>query len=216
MNSGSPLSPLERISEILFGLVMVLTFTGSLSVAEDGQYEVRAMLLAAVGCNFAWGLIDALMYLMTTVSIRIRGRNVADELFKLQDSSEARRVLRNELPEEVEPFLDDTQLDVIIERVRVRHSELPKRRLLTFSEIWGSCLVFALVFVATFPPLIPFILGLAPESAMRWSNGIAVTMLFALGYWVAQYARSHRPWLMGLVMMFVGATVVSWTIALGG
>ena len=54
----------ERISEVLFGLIMVITFTGSLSVAEAGRDDVRAMLIGAVGCNLAWGIIDAVMYLM--------------------------------------------------------------------------------------------------------------------------------------------------------
>ena len=58
------LEPIERISEVLFGLIMVLTFTGSLSVAESGRAEVRDMLVGALGCNLAWGVIDAIMYLM--------------------------------------------------------------------------------------------------------------------------------------------------------
>jgi len=49
------LEPNERISEVLFGLIMVLTFTGSLSVAESGRDDVRAMLIGALGCNLAWG-----------------------------------------------------------------------------------------------------------------------------------------------------------------
>ena len=43
------LDPVERLSEILFGLIMVLTFTGSLSVAEAGRDDVRAMLIGAIG-----------------------------------------------------------------------------------------------------------------------------------------------------------------------
>ena len=43
---------------------MVLTFTGSLSVATADRAETRAMLIGAIGCNIAWGLIDAIMYLM--------------------------------------------------------------------------------------------------------------------------------------------------------
>ena len=35
------LDPIDRVSEILFGLIMVLTFTGSLSVAESGRDDVR-------------------------------------------------------------------------------------------------------------------------------------------------------------------------------
>jgi len=58
------LTPGERIAEVLFGLIMVLTFTGSLSVAEAGRAEVRTMLIGALGCNIAWGIIDGLFYLM--------------------------------------------------------------------------------------------------------------------------------------------------------
>ena len=57
-SSKSVLDPIERISEVLFGLIMVLTFTGSLSVAEAGREDVRVMLLGALGCNLAWGIID--------------------------------------------------------------------------------------------------------------------------------------------------------------
>ena len=49
---------------MLFGLIMVLTFTGSLSVAEAGPSDVRTMLIGALGCNIAWGIIDAVLYLM--------------------------------------------------------------------------------------------------------------------------------------------------------
>jgi hypothetical protein len=48
------LAPIDRVSEVLFGLIMVLTFTGSLSVAEAGRDDVRTMLIGALGCNLAW------------------------------------------------------------------------------------------------------------------------------------------------------------------
>ena len=49
------LDPMDRISEVLFGLIMVLTYTGTLSVMSDDRTEVRTMLLGALGCNLAWG-----------------------------------------------------------------------------------------------------------------------------------------------------------------
>ena len=58
------LDPIDRVSEILFGLIMVLTFTGSLSVAEAGRDDTRTMLIGALGCNLAWGIIDAVLFLM--------------------------------------------------------------------------------------------------------------------------------------------------------
>src|SRR6187399_2920455 len=67
------LEPYERISEVLFGLIMVLTFTGSLSVAEAGRGEVRTMLIGALGCNLAWGIIDGVLYLMGCLAEKGRG-----------------------------------------------------------------------------------------------------------------------------------------------
>ena len=58
------LDPGDRLAEVLFGLIMVLTFTGSLSIAEAGRDDIRAMLIGALGCNIAWGMIDAIFYLM--------------------------------------------------------------------------------------------------------------------------------------------------------
>src|SRR5712671_1334839 len=69
------MSPIERISEILFGLIMALSFTCAISVAETDRVEVKQMLFGAIGCNIAWGVIDAIMFLM--IEISQRGRNVA-------------------------------------------------------------------------------------------------------------------------------------------
>jgi hypothetical protein len=64
------LAPVERVAELLFGLIMVLTFTGSLSVAKAGRDDVRAMLIGALGCNLAWGIIDGVLYLMASLADR--------------------------------------------------------------------------------------------------------------------------------------------------
>ena len=75
-SSKRVLEPIERISEVLFGLIMVLTFTGSLSVAEAGRDDVRTMLIGALGCNLAWGIIDGVLYLMGCLAEK--GRDLAD------------------------------------------------------------------------------------------------------------------------------------------
>jgi Trk-type K+ transport system membrane component len=48
------LDPIERVSEVIFGLLMAMTFIGSLSVATAGREEVRTMMITALGCNLAW------------------------------------------------------------------------------------------------------------------------------------------------------------------
>ena len=45
------LDPVERVSEVLFGLIMVLTFTGSLSAATAGRAESRPRPHRPAGCS---------------------------------------------------------------------------------------------------------------------------------------------------------------------
>ena len=66
----SVLGPVDRASEMLFGLLMALTFVGAVSVATAGRAEIHTMLAAALGCNLAWGLVDGIMYLVGTVTDR--------------------------------------------------------------------------------------------------------------------------------------------------
>ena len=62
------LDPMDRISEVLFGLIMALTFTLTFAVATADHMAVRTMLLAALGCNLAWGIIDGGVYLIARLN----------------------------------------------------------------------------------------------------------------------------------------------------
>jgi hypothetical protein len=56
--ASDALDPVSRTSEILFGLIMVLSFTCSISAASVGREDIRELLISALGCNTAWGIID--------------------------------------------------------------------------------------------------------------------------------------------------------------
>jgi hypothetical protein len=62
------LEPMDRISEVLFGLIMALTFTLTLGVVTAGDIAIRTMLMSALGCNLAWGIIDAAVFFMARVN----------------------------------------------------------------------------------------------------------------------------------------------------
>lgn len=53
--SKRALEPVERVSEIWFGLIMVLTFTCSISVNQAGRQEVRTLLIGAGGLQSCVG-----------------------------------------------------------------------------------------------------------------------------------------------------------------
>ena len=64
---------IDGVSEVLFGLIMVLAFEGSLRIAAAGRLEVRTMLVGAFGCSLAWGIIDGISYLMGCLAETSRG-----------------------------------------------------------------------------------------------------------------------------------------------
>jgi hypothetical protein len=88
-SSNRVLEPNERTSEVLFSLIMVLTFTGPLSVAEAARGEVRTMLIGALGCKLEWGIIDALFHLMGGLSEQGRGLRALRALRKEPNPEEA-------------------------------------------------------------------------------------------------------------------------------
>ena len=212
--SARLLDPMERVSEILFGLIMVLTFTCSFSVADAGREEVRTIVVGALGCNLAWGVIDAVFYLMGCFSAQGRGILQLKVVRTVSDPTLAHRVIADALPPRLASLLSPAEL----EGMRQKLNELPEppaRPRLSRSHWLGALGVFLIVFVTTLPVLLPFTFVGDPRRALRASNAIAVVLLFLAGYRVGQYA-GYRPREMGLVMVLLGSALVGITISLGG
>src|SRR6516164_2327332 len=97
-SSKRVLDPVERIAEVLFGLIMVLTFTGSLSAATMGKSEIRTMLFGALGCNLAWGIIDGVLYLMGCLAERSQRLRILKSVRRTTDPQKAQRLIADALP----------------------------------------------------------------------------------------------------------------------
>jgi len=208
------LEPIDRVSEVLFGLIMVLTFTGSLSVAEAGRDDVRTMLIGALGCNLAWGIIDGIFFLMG--SLAEKGQNLATYLAvrNATDPEHAHQVLADALPPVVVSVMRPAELGTLRERLQ-QLPEPPDRARLDKDDWLGGLGVFALVFLSTFPVVIPFLFMEHAHPALRVSNAIAITLLFITGFAFGRIT-GRQPWLVGLAMVALGAILVAITIALGG
>jgi VIT1/CCC1 family predicted Fe2+/Mn2+ transporter len=93
--------------------------------------------------------------------------------------------------------------------------EPPRHPRLGRDDWLGALGVFLLVFLSTFPVVIPFLFAHDAPRALRVSNGIAIVMLFLTGYSFGR-AVGYRPWRMGISMVVIGSMLVAMTIALGG
>src|SRR5258705_13650713 len=105
------LSPVDRVSEMLFGLFMALTFVGAVSVAESGDAQIHAMFIAALGCNLAWGLVDAVMYLVRTVTDRGRSLTLVRSVRNAPDAEAGRRLIEGSLSRVVAGLVSSAEIE---------------------------------------------------------------------------------------------------------
>lgn len=206
------LDPIDRISEILFGLLMAVTIVGSLSIASAGRDEVRTVLVGALGCNLAWGLVDAVMYLLRQLTEKTRKHALIRQL-QNADSATAQRIIARALPAGMTPLVGPAEIGAMHARLLTLPLGRPRLDGADFLAAFG---VFLLVVVATFPVVLPFLLVSDLPTAMKFSRYITVAMLFAAGHGLGRYAGHPRPFVTGALMALLGVALILAIMALGG
>ena len=210
------LEPADRLNEILFGLIMVLTFTLTAGLTiEDGPDAARE-LLATLGCNLAWGVIDGAMFLMGALLERSRRVRTLTAVQQATDETTALG--------EVDRVLDATVLALASpeERARVGRAVVavarrlpPERTRLHRDDVYGAVASGLLVILATLPAVVPFLLMSHAHRALRVSNFLLVGLLFATGYAWGRHAHAGA-WRSGFAFLIIGSALVATAIALGG
>lgn len=176
IKESAVLNPVDRIAEVLFGLIMVLSFTGAISASTDARKEVRELLWAALGCNVAWGLVDAIMYLMNVAIERGHAITVIKKIHASNNPLESGQILKDEIQPAIAGLMSDKELSELSNRVK--NLPMPsKKNLITGTDLWAGVQIFLLVFLCTFPVAIPFGIFDHLEVAMRVSNGVALLLL---------------------------------------
>jgi hypothetical protein len=208
------LSPVDRVSELLFGLFMALTFVGAVSVAGAGDAEIRAMFVAALGCNLAWGLVDAVMYLVRTVTDRGRTLTLVRSVRAAPDAEAGRKLVEGALSRAMAGLVSSAEIEGIRGRI-VALPAVPERPTLTRDDLLASLAIFLIVVASTLPVVLPFALFDHVGIAKTVSRAIALAMLFFGGLALGRYA-GYGSWKVGLMMVGLGTALVGAINALGG
>lgn len=208
------LNPMDRVSEILFGLIMALTFTCTIGIANSDRTEIRHLLIAALSCNLAWGLVDAIMYIIGVLADTTRTKTIVNFVRNSSDAAKARRFIADALP----PIVAKVTTDEELERVRRKLVDLPESSLnirLAIRDFKNALAIFLLVFISTFPVVIPFLLIADTNLALRISNLVAIVLMFLCGWSLAKYVGANK-WIMSISITLIGVVLVFITIILGG
>jgi hypothetical protein len=205
---------MERISETLFGLIMALTFICSLGIATGANVSIRTMLIGALGCNLAWGIVDGGLYLLARINDRGAKMLTLRAIRQAPDSETARGILADALPPELAAILPLEQLETMRQKLQQLPEPSPGPQL-TKGDWTGALGLCLLSFLSTFPLVIPFLVVGDARLALRVSYAVAIVMLFCCGY-VFGIRSGLRPWAAGLAMVAVGGALVGIAVALGG
>lgn len=211
---GRVLNPMERISETLFGLIMALTFICSLGVATAGNIKIQTMLIGALGCNLAWGIVDGGLYLLARINERGGKILTLRAVRQAPDPETAQRAIAEALPPELASILPPEQVELLRQKLQ----QLPEPSGgpgLTRRDWIGALGLCLLSFVATSPVVIPFVFLSDAKFALRVSYAVAIAMLFCCGYAFGVHS-GIKPWATGLSMVAVGSALVGSVVALGG
>jgi hypothetical protein len=210
----SVLGPVDRASEMLFGLLMALTFVGAVSVATAGRAEIHTMFAAALGCNLGWGLVDAVMYLVRTVTDRGHSLTLVRSVRAAADADAGRKLIGRSLPAAIAGLISTAEIEAIRERL-VALSPVPERPSLEREDLLGALAIFLIVVAATFPVVLPFALIGDVGTAKIVSRAVGLAMLFCGGLVLGRYA-GYGTWKTGFLMAALGTGLVGAIMALGG
>jgi hypothetical protein len=208
------LDPTDRFSEVVFGVVMAMTITGTVRVAGAGEQDIRHLLYAAAGCNLAWGIVDAVMYVITSLADRGWTYRLVGAIRGARDVDAGRRIVAENLPGGLADVLPTSVLEGVRTAIAdgARHAPRPR---VTRGDLAGALGVFSLVVLATLPVTLPFVFLSDVALALHLSQGIGLTLLFLSGSALGHYA-GFGAWRSGFVMLAIGVALVSLVIALGG
>lgn len=211
------LDPVDTLGELIFGLIMVLTFTiGAKLLGPEETMSGRDLLVAAIGCNVAWGIIDGFLYVLGRVFERRRIASLMQSLRSRRDPEQGFSELRTELAGDLVDLADADDARRLYASIMAavrRNPPAPVR--LTVKDLRGAALVFALVLATSIPAAIPFLVLEDDYLALRVSNAVLVCLLFFVGFRWGRHVGS-QPWIAGTLIMSIGLALVLVAIPLGG
>jgi hypothetical protein len=207
------IGPVDAICELLFGLFMALTFVGAISVVNPGNGQVRELFVTAFGCNIAWGLVDAVIFLVRTLVDRGRMLTLVRAVRAAADTKTAHGVIEDAVSRIARALLTPVEIESV--RGRVLAMPIPDRPRFVARDFLSALAIFLIVVGSTVPVVLPFLLFHDLVVAKRVSHAVAVVMLFFGGLALGRYA-GYGSWRVGVMTAGLGVVMVAAINALGG
>lgn len=219
------LDPLDRLIEGVYSVLIVLTFTLAFRVFEANSVldeETASVLLsqlfvAALGCAIAWGIIDGIMYVLTSMAERSQEHRLVNAIRQATSEQEGVAMVAEELDEKLKRLASGDEREAFYQTLYRKLEVMTPQPVGFKKEDFAGALGVAIVAViAALPVVLPLLLFQSdPPLAIRLSNLVAFGLLFWMGYRWGKYT-GDTPWKLGLALPMIGVVMMAVAIPLGG
>jgi hypothetical protein len=149
------LNPVDRISEVIFGLIMVLTFTCTYQCGTSGQSGDKRNVIRRNRLQYCLGTGGCGNVYCNSTYRKRTGRSILRYIRKTNNENKARDFIADALPPVIASVLQSDTL----ENIRKSLLTIPESNLkikLTWTDFKIAFAIFLLVFLSTLPVALPF------------------------------------------------------------
>lgn len=222
---GRFIDPIDRLSETVFSILILLTFTLAFRIVRlsadtasaSSLEEANELLIGALGAILAWGVIDGVMYALISLFERGEKHRLLYSIQAAESDAQAVEAIADELDYILEPISEETVRQELYNSILVHlRGSQPRPIGFTRDDLTGAFSHVVVAILAVLPSLAPlFLLRHDFELAIRVSNLVSFIVLFIVGYSWGQYTGAN-PWKTALLLTAVAVAMVLIAIPLGG
>lgn len=208
---GDSLSLGDRLSELLYGVLMVTSISGLVLIGEPGgENDLYYMLVVLFITIVMWGLLDGISYAMLSSANRAERETLFETLQVEVDPAKRIGAINENLDETPIARLDEESRSRIVEIIDnglPRNTEKMTKNKLTSYEKDIVLAAFLLDFIPLIILIFPYLFFDSVKTAALASHIIALVMFVVIGYYYSKYAHLNK-WKGAFVCGLLGLILV--------
>lgn len=193
---GETLSLGDRLSELLYGVVMVSSISGLVVIAGPPEtsnfYYMLVVLFITI---ILWGILDGISYAMLSATNRSERETLIETIDVEGDVASRRKAIADDLDDTLISRLDEgskLRIMEIVDRGLPRQAARMTKNRLTSFEKRIVLAAFLLDFIALVVLVIPYLVLKPLAFAALVSHIIALVMFVLIGFYYAKFAHLNK------------------------
>ena len=208
---GETLSLGDRLSELLYGVLMVTSISGLVLIGEPGgENDLYYMLVILFITIIMWGLLDGISYALLSSANRAERESLVESLEVENNPEKRKESIEEDLDETLIARLDDESKSRIVDIINnglPRNAEKMTKNKLTSYEKDIILAAFLLDFIPLIILVFPYLFFDTLRAAALTSHVMALIMFVIIGYYYSKYANLNK-WKGAFVCGLLGLILV--------